>query len=842
MSRRHRRQGGGQAAQVGGREEVERLLEKGRIKDAFKQAKLCFREQANDENRRMLERVYLLRVKDLSHSGMPAAAAEVAKSFLDFGVSEPAAVGELAALLPRLGLMDEARRLGARLQAPEAQAALSVSFADLAVLHPDQTPASLADVRQGAARIRSALAALDEEQQERAIELLKDIPRNSPWADWRYFVRGLAAFRRGDREQAFANWERLDPQRAAQRIATALMALPADRVPGVAPGVVDRHDLSKVDLSRLEIAAFGEPVLARLDRLRRLVDKTNPKCDWKQALALMAPLTATLRRVDRRLAQRLTEILLPLVIDEATDRSLASGEKFVNEFIRAAEPLPLDPRWNRFWAFCWEEVDETVGAIGYWQSYLSDVNAIADIDADKRRQIQALVWWHIGRSLAEQARNVATPWAGDDPNDEVRGFRRRAVEALEESLRLDPTRRATHVLLIELCSEWDEPERAAEAARRLLQYFPDDLQALTSLGHYHFARNEPQEALEYARGARQVKPLDAAFKDLEHWSLLGLARMHALAGRWEEGRAAFASAEVLLPDDVTDYTVLARRALFELKAGEKQRSAELIERAKATLAETAPLWLVLAIEARRYELPAARAAEFNRELRPLLRKKKSGETAGKLAGHLVAYRHANIDYPEKDEHLQAVLGYVRATSRTKYTEQDLMHVCQLLSEADEESRLLGQLVRRGRKNFPNSPYFLVLAAEQELRRGPLHCDLAAARKQMEKALRLAEADPQGRYAELAAELKPKLAMLGSLDMMASELNQRFGRGDIDDDLAGFFDMMGAIDDFDDDPDGDEGSNDSGSGSFAEFLDFFQRGFTQANMPAGRPQRNRRRAK
>jgi tetratricopeptide (TPR) repeat protein len=836
MSRRHRRQGGGQAAVPGGRQEVERLLGKGRIKDAFKQAKLLFREQASEENRRLLERTYLLRVKDLWRGGMPAAAAEVAKSFLDFGVCDPAALGELAALLPQLGLMDEARRLGSRLQAPEAHAALSVSLADRAVLHPEQTPPSLVDVREGAARIRSALAALDEQQEDRAVELLKDIPRSSPWADWRYFVRGLAAFRRGDREQAIANWERLDTQRSAQRIATRLKALPHDRLPGVDSPLMARHDLSKVDLSQLETAAFGEPVLARLDRLRRLVDKTNPKRDWKQALGLIGPLTATLRRVDRRLAQRLTEILLPLVIDEATDRHLDTGRHFVNDFIRIAEPLPLDPKWNRLWALCWELVRDAHGAVAYWENYIRDIEQAANIDAVQRRRIQALVWWHIGRSLADEASHSAPPFAEDVASDEVSRLRSRAVEALEESLRLDPARRGTHESLILLYTEWNEPDRAADAARRLLQSFPDDLQALRSLGMYHFKCNEPEEALGYARRGRALKPLDRAWVELEHGSLLGVARLRALAGQWEEGRTMFATAETLCPADAGDFTVLARRGLFELKAGEKLRSAELIETAKATLAEPAPLWLVLAIEARRYELPGARVAQFNRELRPLLRKKKSGETAGRLSELALAYQQANFDYPEKGEHLAAVVRYVGATSRTKYAEQDLVQVCQLLSETGQEPRLLAQFVRRGRRNFPRCPHFPLLVAEQELSLGPLRCNLHVVRRQFELALKLADADREGRYAELSVELKQRLASLGSFDAMASALNEHFaGSGDFGGNLAGLFNMMGALDNLDDDDGDDDGDTDD----FADFEEFFRSRYVPAGMPPDFAKRRKR---
>src|ERR1700738_2278340 len=74
------------------RQDVERLIEKGRLKDAVKQAKLCFRDQPTDEHRRLLERSYFLRAKQLQRDGMPESAREVAQHLLDFGISDAALI------------------------------------------------------------------------------------------------------------------------------------------------------------------------------------------------------------------------------------------------------------------------------------------------------------------------------------------------------------------------------------------------------------------------------------------------------------------------------------------------------------------------------------------------------------------------------------------------------------------------------------------------------------------------------------------------------------------------------------------------------------------------------
>src|SRR4051794_29296523 len=86
------------------RAEAERLIAKGRFKDAVKQAKIAFKQAGTPEHHRLLERAYLLRAQQLKQGGMPTASAEVAGHLLDFGVTDPALNEPLAALMLALGL------------------------------------------------------------------------------------------------------------------------------------------------------------------------------------------------------------------------------------------------------------------------------------------------------------------------------------------------------------------------------------------------------------------------------------------------------------------------------------------------------------------------------------------------------------------------------------------------------------------------------------------------------------------------------------------------------------------------------------------------------------------
>lgn len=778
MSRRDRRHHGGAVGTAGGGQEIERLLAKGRVKDAFKQAKLAFRQEATPENRRLLERTYLLRVQDLLRGGMPAAAAEVARAFLELGVNEPGALGELAAILPQLGMIEEARRLAPRLESSAAVSILEHSLADQAVLHPER--AATPEAKAGAERIRSALAALDAEQEPRAMELLQDIPRSSPWADWRYFVRGLAAYRRGDGTQAGANFDHLDERRAAHRIALRLWAAAAA---GNKPG-----ESETADASAMEAAVFGQPVLARLDRVRRLVDRGNPKRDFKQALPLIASLTTTLRRLDPRLAERLTQVLIPPFFDETTEMSEKSASSLLEGFSRAAAPLRLDPHWSRLWALCYEQAAGGGSATDFWKKYSHDLEEVADLRADERRRMQALVWRHIGRLLVDESRSEESPFF-EQPASDSSELRDEAVRALEESLRFDPSQRETYVMLVSVFEEAELAERAAEVRTRLLAAFPDDVETLKDLFSWHMKKGEAEQSLEYIRRARKLRPLDTSLVVEEHTALISLARQHALARRFDEARVAFARAEALNAVESAKFGVLARQAVCELKAGNPQHAEELIERAKAALPEPAPLWLVLAIEADRYKLAAARRTAFNKELDAALKKRKHGETAGKLADLISAYHAWNVDYRDKARHLAAVTKYVKATSRTPYTLDDLERVCQFLANFHHEDPLLSQLVARGLRKFPRSPVFHIIRAEADLPSMPRHFNFKGISNRLAKALELAQADP-ARYASLVDPIKRQLAQVERVREMSESMDRAFGAsGGFPGGMPAFFRMM-----------------------------------------------------
>lgn len=753
-------------------QEVERLIQKGWLKDAVKQAKLVYRDATTPENHCLLERAYFLRAEELHRASMPTSAAEVAQHLLDFGVTDPALPAKLAPLLLAVGLSQAALALGERLGSPEDQAQLMRTAADQAVLHPDRisNAASFAELREGASLVRGALSALDAGDEAGALERLQPIARSSPFADWRYFVRGLAAHRRRDPEQVDAHWNRLDPGRAAAHIVRTLHSLTDGAgVPAPTAATPSKVTTATRDLSTLETAVFGEPLLAPLERLRQAVAANR----WDDVIPLLPALRFGLRRVDPRLAERLTRTLVLPLANELEDCAPREARQLIGSFTKAAEPLPIDPHWNRLRALLAEGPQaDSKDAERFWQAYVADLATLPNLTPEQRQRAQALVWEHQALLLADMIDEVSAGFPGPKVSQQrLAKLQSQVLKYLDESRRHDPTYLGAPKSLVDLLDDWDRDEEATAAAVKLLEQFPNHDETLRWLAERYLESDDPEQALPLIQRVRALKPLDEALRSLE-WNAHGaLARRHALKRRWDKGRVELALAEALLPELSKQYFFAARRAVFELKAGQPEAAERWIEAGQQALVEPTPLWLSILVEGTRYRLPKPALARFKRLWEAGIAAKVKSETAGKLAQLLAGYLASGVKYTGRSSHVQQLIRYLKRGLRIPYQCDDLIGVCIFLSGQPREMGLLDKLVDRGLKAFPESAHFHFLAGVLEVKAGPFLADLPYAQQELRKALELAQASNEPRETQLVPEIK---AALSKVDSILSYIGMPFG--------------------------------------------------------------------
>jgi hypothetical protein len=226
--------------------------------------------------------------------------------------------------------------------------------------------------------------------------------------------------------------------------------------------------------------------------------------------------------------------------------------------------------------------------------------------------------------------------------------------------------------------------------------------------------------------------------------------------------------------------VVAARAALEAKAGDFGLAYRLIDQARDGLGEAAPIWLLMAVEGRRYALPKAVADEFEQrwvaELKKRRRSAALGEMCRTLAGHLAG----GEVYPGRDRHLSRLKSVLGRCQRVRWQPQDLRHVLQFLmaeqtyewerrrktGNADglgDASLVLAAIATKARQKFPADAFFQFLVGKLEFDKGPFRCDRRLARDCFERAIALAEGTSDPDCAQTAKEARRSLDLLDAFD-------------------------------------------------------------------------------
>ncbi len=791
------------------RSEIDRLVGKGKAKEAFKQAKWFFNREPNGENHKLVEYTYICRIRELIRGGMTSAGREVALSALEFGVTDPVLLNELAAKLPVLGMMDKALELRDRLGLSDSAASFTESLADQAVVHPDAIKDSMPDLYAAAEPIRAAFAALDTGVETRALDSLRSIPRSSPMADWRYFIRGLIAFRKQKVDSAKNDWDRLNPSRAAKKIAQKLLA-----VAEIAPG-----DASDDQLKRLEKSAFGEPIFERIAELRAAFNKS----DWKRILKLIAPVQKTLKRFDPRAGELLTQIILSTLSIEIMNSSPLKATQLIDATRASLEPLPWDPHWLRFDAVLWDGPHGDLdGALNRWKSYLKELEkGIPYFSPEESIRAQALIWRRIGSihfhiATKEEDRKMIFGSVARRGKLKLSDNHRRSVSALERSLELDPKQRKTYEKLLDIYNHFELTTETIALFEGLLNEFPDDVEALNRLIAFYRQTDQVEKMLSTVERYRKLKPLDASAALDESCARLSLARKSTAKKNREAGRAEFNRIESAKDNPIPSYVITGCRAVFEFKSGEDERARELVERTESEAKHPASATLVLAIEAVRYGLVKSLREHFLKRFRAALSNPATSESAAELAEVMMFYAQTGVKFTGRGERLKDVIVYLGKTARLKYREKDLRLVCMFLAEFDETETFQLKFAKLGRKLFPKSAYFALHEVEMELLRdGPMGLRPKRVQKKLQAILDLIDPAGPPQDAQLIPKIKDMIHRMADLDRPGFEFPWMSDEGpecsDDDRDMFGeFFSQFAQMnfgfddddehDDFDDDDD------------------------------------------
>ena len=379
---------------------AQRAMDKRDFKEALKNAKVCFRQDPCHEHRQILERSWLGRGLQLARAGLQTEGRAAAQELLAMGVSEPDVQQGLPELLLAVGLYDQAvkgGKIGGAGQ--EAEPAVLARAADRAVADPASAPASLAGIREGAAMVRKALDALHAGDEAASLAALGEVPRNSPFAQWKFFVRGLAAYYRRDDEAMRANWDRLTPDRFAARLAAPLRRLadPAAAIDDSAAAAGSNDDFRQA-IRVLESDVFGGPMVWYLESLQKSLREDR----WREAVLGVRRWKKEFQSALPGLAARLDRVFYDMAVRK-------TNRRWLHDLATSLDPPSWDPRWNRAWAMtCEAEEEDIEPAERFWLAYIEDLASLPDFKPAERTLAQAMVWERLGRRGPTKITNTRT--------------------------------------------------------------------------------------------------------------------------------------------------------------------------------------------------------------------------------------------------------------------------------------------------------------------------------------------------------------------------------------------------------------------------------------------------
>lgn len=758
---------------------TERALREGRSQQALELAKALFRQEPTDRNRDLLRRAYLARGKDLHERGADRDAVTVLKAALEAASDDPEWLGPVADQLAQSGGVHEALALLPRLTDPAARDRLLGHVAD-AALGQGATGRELLPepYRADFDRVTQAFAFGEAGQDDAAREALAAVGLRSPFLEWKLLVRGLLAYYAGDDARALENWQRLNGERLPARLAAPLRQAidPPFRTAQPAP----TQALLQQQYDRLQ----GSPLAAQLRGLRAaLADNENLAPAFRQAEALLP----TLRRDAPALAERLARVFYWAVTE--------TGPEDVPRYQRVFGRPAHDPQFNRLQALAYDRGGDLAGAHKHWQRYEQDIAGGPSRWPDgQAARARALVWLHMGETAAKipgPDKLARLPGFLRDVPGALRPLKPSAEQCFRRAAELAPELREPYEALVDYHRREGHADKAAAAARRLLERFPDHVPTLEALGDLCGRRDEQAEALTCYERALRGNPLDRRLRTKVASAHLSNARLLAVAGQVEAAREELRSA-VALHGGTPDVVSLTRGAAVELKAGDAARAEEFLAQARQRAGSDLVVAYRMLTEVARLKLARPHKTRFEAEFNAGLAEPPTGAAAAGLATTAAALAEA-ASYVGQKTHVKKVTAYLDRARRAKFTEEQLQNTCSSLLHLDAV-RLARQYLERGLAEFPASPHFpYMLAMSYFVRHEMDAVPVWKVRPMLEKAERLARALPP------TEQLKEMLDDIGNRIKALAALNP-YAMGMMDDIFGGLFGAPFGDEDYEDDED------------------------------------------
>lgn len=427
------------------------------------------------------------------------------------------------------------------------------------------------------AAVMEALDAVVEGDFARANERLKEIPRSSPYADWRLFVRGLCGFYAKDFETAKQNWQRLDVTRRPARIANTLFSAETmESLDGFAAPLKRLVDGAKLLLHRSNALTAAKKILSVKHRDSEVLFSNSQ-------VAMLQNFRDDFRQVDTDFVAKFSQACVYLACQQEDPSAFM--------LLKRSVPGPAhDPRWNlQEFLFMgeFEGVEESRQETA--KAYIEkDLPGVAQFSIEQKNAIASLMFLELARMLNEDQSGMESFIFSDPPDY-------KAIEQLlGKAIKKYPANREAHKLLFDILNTQIEsprriPKAQIEAAeKRLIEAkeayvsaFPTEIEISLELVDHYFDNDEHDKADALVKQLTSQR-LDAPLAKALPWKLKLLNAMHISRKKAEINlaREALAIVESLWPTWLARTWLPFLKAALELRAGNQAQFESIDKQAR----------------------------------------------------------------------------------------------------------------------------------------------------------------------------------------------------------------------------------------------------------------------
>ncbi len=209
------------------------------------------------------------------------------------------------------------------------------SIEDAAIFNKECRLKLSCELQLEATQVIEALELTRNSKFDEAIDRLKEIPRSSPFADWRLFIRGLHSYYSGELEAARQNWTRLDRARRPARIgATLLLAEFGESLGG------ESQPISAVLVEHAKTLRFRKEAIAAATAIAQ-VRHRDPDTNFSVSqFVMLSNFRDTFSKLDAELVSTVSQACVQLSVQQG-------NWGLFERLIKKVPGPPDDPNWNR---------------------------------------------------------------------------------------------------------------------------------------------------------------------------------------------------------------------------------------------------------------------------------------------------------------------------------------------------------------------------------------------------------------------------------------------------------------------------------------------------------------